>query len=257
MRPAARIVLGLGLVAAAGGALVLLFAGRIAAAAIHGGGTWALGVPVATDDVSLGLLAGTFELEGLTVANPPGFAPVPFLEIAGTSADWRTSSLFAREIEVGEIALTGLTLRLEQRLDGSNYGAILDHLERVAPAKPAPAPETAESRTLRVARIVITDVTAELALPDLPAGADRARVRVPEIVIEDFRSDGETSEVLGKLLGAIVEASLEASLEAGGATFPADWSKDLRAKLGAGAEAEVRGLLEGAVEGLFGPKKPR
>src|SRR5687767_9294603 len=60
---------------------VVLGIDSIARKAIEKGGTYALGVDTKLAKADIGLFAGTTELGGLTVANPPGFEATPFLSL--------------------------------------------------------------------------------------------------------------------------------------------------------------------------------
>jgi hypothetical protein len=263
MRTLPRILIGLGVVAVGAVGLLWIFQGRVVKAAIQSGGTWATGVPTQVDDVSAGLLGGELELTGLTVANPPGFAAKPFVAVGTARADWETRSLFSDEVHVEELAIDGLALHIERNASGTNYKKILEHAK--TRGKDEPKKESGESkRVLVVDRIVLTNVTAELVLGDLPVATGPLSVTVPRIELKQFRSDGSTSEVVGQLLSVVVEAAMSAALEAGQGIFPQDLMKDLQQQLESGSQ-ELKDVLEGTLkdagkgfEGLndvFGEKK--
>lgn len=250
MRILVRIVAGLLVLLALVVGLVWIFQGSVVKSAVQSGGTWATGVETRVDDVSAGLLGGKLEIQGLTLANPPGFGAEPFFALRGTKADWDTRSLFGDEIHVRELELDGLALRIERNASGTNYGRILDHVGGKGGAKePAPAESGGAKKVLAVDKIVLKDVSAELIVADLPVATGPLRVTVPRIEIANFRSDGATHEIVGKLLGAVVQAALEASLEAGGGVFPADLAKDLKSKLG-DVEGALKDVLKGDLKGL-------
>jgi len=248
MRILVRVAIGLVLLVVLVLGLVWIFQGSVIRTAIQAGGTWATGVETRVEDVSAALIGGQLEIQGLTLANPPGFQPAPFFELRNAKADWETSSLFGDEIHVRELALDGLALRIERNASGTNYGRILEHASRGGDAsKPAPEANADAKGVLVVDRIVIRDLSAELTLADLPLGNGPLRVTVPRIEIKDFRSNGPTHEIVGQLLTAVVEAALQASLDAGGGIFPDDLARDLKAKLGA-AQAELERALGGSLE---------
>lgn len=262
MRTLPRILIGLGVLFVGAVGLLWIFQGRVVKAAIQSGGTWATGVPTKVDDVSAGLLGGKLEFSGLTVANPEGFGPQPFVAVGTARADWETRSLFSDEVHVKELVLDGLALHIERNAAGTNYEKILDHAkQRGGGPKPD---EGGSKRVLVVDRIVLTNITAELVLGDLPIATGPLKVTVPRIELNQFRSDGSTSEVVGKLLSIVVEAAMSAALQAGEGIFPADLVKDLGNQLKSSAE-ELKDVLEGSLkeagkglEGLkdvFGGKK--
>ncbi len=231
----------------------LLFTGSIVKSAIEHGGTWATGSATRVESASAGIVGGELELERLSIANPAGFSDQPFLRIATTRAGWDSRSLLSDRIHVREIAVDGLALRLERTAQGTNYGAILAHLERKGGEPAAPA-EGGARRTLIVDRIVLTNLTADLVLADLPLASGSYSAKVPRLEIADFRSDGSTPEIVGKLLGAVLEAALSSSLEAGQGIFPKDLLTDLQKKL-EGAEVldeakKTLKSLEPALDGL-------
>ncbi len=263
MRILPRILIGLAVVVVGAVGLLWIFQGRVVKAAIQSGGTWATGVPTKVDDVSAGLLGGKLELSGLTVANPEGFAPQPFVAIGTARADWETRSLFSDEVHVKELVLDGLALHIERNAKGTNYGKILEHAK--SHGKGEKAPDAGGSkRVLVVDRIVLTNITAELLLADLPVATGPLKVTVPRIELNNFRSDGSTSEVVGQLLSVVVESALSVALEAGQGIFPQDLVKDLEKQLESSAQ-ELKDVLEGSLneagkglEGLkdvFGGKK--
>jgi len=250
MRMLVRFGIGLLLLLLLTLGLVWIFQGSIVRTAVESGGTWATGVETRVDDVSAGLLGGKLELEGLTLANPPGFAAEPFFALRAVRADWDSRSLFGDTIHVRELELDGLALRIERNASGTNYGRILDHAgQKGSGDKPMPEAEEGTKRALRVDRIVLKDVSAELILADLPIGTGPLRVTVPRLELSNFQSNGPTHVIVGQLLAAVVEAALKASLDAGTSIFPADLAGDLKAKL-AGVEAALKGAIqEGNVEG--------
>ncbi len=251
MRIVLRVVIGLVLLLLLGIGLVWIFQGRVIRAAIQSGGTWATGVETRVDDVSAGLLGGQLEIDGLQLANPPGFSNEPFFALRTAKADWETRSLFGDAVHVRELTLDGLALRIERNASGTNYGQILDHMRagKSADEKP-PADASASKRALVVDRIVLKDLTAELVLTDLPIATGPLRVTVPRIEIQDFRSDGPTREVVGQLLEAVVQAALDASLKAGKGIFPDDLTRDLEGRLGS-AKAALKNALDGDVQGTI------
>jgi hypothetical protein len=76
-------------------------------------------------------------------------------------------------------------------------------------------------------------------------------VKVPSIVIEDFRSDGSTTEIIGKLTRKVLQSILESVLKAGKDIFPSDIVKDLGSglkgvgdALGTGTKDAAQGLQD-------------
>ncbi|MBK7877362.1 MAG: hypothetical protein IPJ77_16755 [Planctomycetes bacterium] len=248
------------------------FLDPIVGSAIGRGATYATGVETTVSSVDVGLTKGSFDLNGMTIANPPGFTSPHFLSIGTARARWENGTLFSERIEMPELVLDGFDVHLDRNASGSNWSKILEHLDQVSGAKSPgqePSPETKGTRALRVRRIVLDHVKVSLHLADVPLGAGTHALELPRIVIEDFQSDGSTLELVSTLTRAIVTAVLDQSVKSGGGVLPKDILKDLDGGLAglkkkAGAEAKklldqgleggVKKALEG-VEGLFDKKK--
>lgn len=268
MRLVIRLGIGLLLLVLLAIGLAWIFQDSVVKTAIQSGGTWATGVDTRVDDVSAALVGGKLELTGLSLANPAGFSAEPCFALRSAKADWESRSVLSDEIHLREIALDGLALRIERNASGTNFAQIVGHRSKDE-AKPTTT-EAESKRKLVVDMIVLNDVSAELVLADMPLAKGPLRVTVPRIEIKDFRSDGPTHELVGKLLSAIVQAALDSSLAAGTGIFPADLTRDLRGKLDQ-AKADLDSLLQEklgtsvddagkALEGLkdvFGGKKDK
>jgi len=268
MRLVVRLGIGLLLLVVLAIGLAWIFQDSVVKAAIQRGGGWATGVETRVDDVSAALVGGKLEMSGLSLANPAGFSTEPCFALRSAKADWESRSVLSEEIHLREIAIDGLALRIERNASGTNFAQILGH-RSTGESKP-PAAESETKRKLVVDKIVLNDVSAELVLADMPLATGPMRVTVPRIEIKDFRTDGPTHELVGKLLSAVVQAALDASLAAGGGIFPADLTRDLRGQLDA-AKADLDSLLQErlgtsvdeagkALEGLkdvFGGKKDK
>src|SRR5262245_30818941 len=130
MKLALRLLVGLLalLVVAAIGAALLV--DSLAAQAVERGGTYALGVPTEVDSASIGLFSGRFSLQGLEVANPPGFAEPNFFALSSIAIELPLSSLLEERVTIPSLALEGVSIDLERNSKGTNYGSILDSLKR-------------------------------------------------------------------------------------------------------------------------------
>lgn len=239
----------------------LLFLDPLVAAAIEKGATFATGVETDVGSVDASPFAGTFEMQELSLANPPGFRAEPFLRVASARAAWQNGTILSDTIEMDELVLEGVQVSLEKGGSGTNWGAILDHLEGLSP-KDTPAGST-PAKKLAIKKIEILNVTAGLHLSGVPLLAGSTEVKVPRIVIEDFRSDGSTTETLAKLTRAVLQAILENVLSVGKDIFPADVVKDLgqglsglKDVLGSGAESLIKGV-GGVLEDVGGILKPK
>src|SRR5215472_2253384 len=79
-------------------AVVWLFFSPIVSSAIEKGTTYATGVDTKVKSVSASPTAGKFSLEGLHMANPPGFRDEPFVDLGNVRAAWQNGTLLSNTI---------------------------------------------------------------------------------------------------------------------------------------------------------------
>jgi hypothetical protein len=243
-----RIVLALFVLAILLVACLFLFIDPIVRGAIEKGTTYATGVETKIDSVDAGFTSGKLSFAGLSIANPPGFRPEPFLRIGHAGSVWQNSTLFSDTIVIDELKLDGLDVNLERADGHTNFGRILDNVGKLSSGAEKPAEPKAgagSSHTLIVKHILLTNVKCAVHWTGSPLAADSMGVTVPKIELSDFRSDGSTSEIVGKLTKTIVDAVLSSSLEKGQGIWPADLTKDLSGNL-ATLQAQAKDLLKGA-----------
>ena len=100
----------------------------LAETALEEGGTYAMGVPTQVDSVSVSLMGGTLGINGMTIANPEGFASENLMNFNEFGVGVETGSLFEDVIVVPEIKMDGLVVNLEKRKDGkSNVDIITEN----------------------------------------------------------------------------------------------------------------------------------
>jgi hypothetical protein len=227
-----RVVIGLVVLVVLVFAGVLVFLDPLVKGGIEKGATYATGTETKVGSVDASVFAGRFGMKELSIANPVGFRSEPFLHLGSARAEWDNGTILSDEIAMGTLALDGVDLNLESAGGKTNYGAILANLEKLSGKESKPADSTsAKAKTLTVKRIEIKNIKAGLHLSDSPIGNASMNVIVPLVAIDDFRSDGSTSEIVGKLTRALVEAVLNGALDAGKGVFPAEILKDLSGNL--------------------------
>lgn len=232
MKIVLRLLLVLVLLLAVAGVAAVLGIDSIARTAIEKGGTYALGVETKLAKADIGLLQGTTELGGLSVANPPGFDPT-FLSLGRAELAVTLGSLRGDVIEVPVFALSDVSVLLQKREGKTNYGLILDNLEKFESGEPPtgeePKPKK-EGKRFVIRKIEITNVSADIDL--LPAGGEltKAKVSIPSLTLENVgTADGGAS--VGEIVSAVVKALLQATLEAGGKVVGPELLADLEGKL--------------------------
>lgn len=226
-----------------------LWAGHLVRVAVERGGTRALGVETRLESAKLGLFAGTLDLAGLRVANPPGFRREHFLTLERGEVEVALGSLASERIEAPRLLLEGVELDLERRDDASNYGTILESLERFQGEGDEPsAGEEEEARSLVVREVVVRGVSAHVSLSALGASVSET-VSVPEIRLTDV-GEKTVPELVAELVTALLDVSA-GSLEG---VVPADLLRDLEARVGgledlaAELDVQARERIEGALE---------
>jgi len=250
MKKLVRILVALALLLVAGGVGTVLFVDSLTRTAVERGGSHALGVPTTLDEASIGLFSGAFALRGLSVANPPGFAEPAFFSLRSVELDLPLSSLTQERLEIPSLQLTGIALALERNAQGTNYGAILAHLERFRTTTPDDDGTRTETpadagKVFRLGELVLRDIRATVQL--LPQAGDLTRV---ELAIPEVRVQGLANDLtLAELCALVVRTVVDAAVRQGGDTLPRELLEELRGRAD-GLEATARARLEESASDL-------
>ncbi len=223
------ILLVLALVAGA-----VMYLDTIAKTGIESGASYALGVPTSVKSVHLGVSSGNFELRGLKVDNPGGFAAKNFFSLDRLRLELPVSHIFEDTITVPLLELDGIDVSIEKGKRGANYEAILANLHKLQSAgsagadKPATAPES--STNLIIKHLLIKNVVAHLDIASLPGDSGKMDVTVPEISLHDISSKDGGGVAISQLTSIVTRAVLQAVMKKG-IGLPADLLGDLRGGL--------------------------
>lgn len=209
--------------------------GSVLSGAVETAGTKALGVPVALESTDVALLDGKLALNGLVVANPAGFQAASFLRLDRAATQVELGSLRSEQIEIAKVEITGVRLDLEGTPDGTNFGKILDSLEKLkgkdTPGEPAPEPAPeGEGKAIKIGELVLKDIALHTRFTSGLTGSQEASLTIPELKLTNL--GGKDGAPLTEIVGEVVSALLEASLEAGGKSIPLDARKLLEDGLG-------------------------
>lgn len=236
-------------------ALGLFFAlGRVLSGAVETAGTKALGVPVTLAGTDVALLDGALALDGLVVANPAGFQAASFLELDHAATRVELGSLSSDQIEIARVEVSGVRLELEGTPQGTNFGKILEALEKLkgketpGEPKPEPTPE-GSAKSIKIGELVLKDIALHTRFTSDLTGSQEASLTLPELKLQNL--GGKDGAPLTEIVGEVVSALLEASLEAGGKSIPLDARKLLEDGLGkvqVQALDKVRGELDRSLE---------
>lgn len=183
----------------------------IAKAAIEQAGSEALGVPTTVESCDVGLLSASFGMQGLRVANPEGFGSEPFLSLGSGSVAVSAGSLRSEKVELPELTLDAVRLGIVQNAGGSNYGAILDNLERF---QGSDTPKEGEGTRFVVRKLLISDVLVTVT-PDSKLGIGAVKLPIDRIELKDIGSDTERGVLLSELAGIVVKSILQRATSSG------------------------------------------
>ena len=217
---------------------VVFWIDNLAKAGLETGATFALGVDTTVDSVDVGILAGRTDLANLKVHNPEEFETEHFLALEKGALAVSLGSLRSDTVVIPEFTLSNIDMNLEKKGGKSNYGVIIENLEKLsagddADAKPTPAKQTddGEGKKFVIREIVIQDVTVHVRL--IPIGGALAQQTVPvkEIRLTDVGTGGNNAITVAELTGIIIEAILTAAIEQGGGLIPKDIAGELSASL--------------------------
>lgn len=226
-----RAALGL-----AGGLLLLLVAALLgldlaAAWIVERGGHAALGVRVKVARASVSLLSGELGLEGLEIANPPGFSQRPVLSVGRLRVSVSRRALGQDPLTVDAIEASGVLVQVEAAGGLTNLEALRRNAQAFAASQQGPDPRRVLVRLLRVRG---SRASAELPVPGRP----RATVPLKDLELRDVGREhgGLTPSQVVQLVARLMEPGARNALR----------STDLRRLGGQGAQATGRKL-----RGLF------
>jgi hypothetical protein len=206
-----RILIGVLILLVAVVAAVAFSIDRILSEGIERGGSYALGVPTHVGFVRLRLLDGSFRLRGLRVANPPGFDEPHFLRLDSAGMDVDLGTVRQDVVVVPLFALEGIHVALEREGSKTNYGAILENLERFESGEaPAEAEPAGPQKRFIVKQLVIEDVNALLEWSDAASDQTGLKVSIPAIRLRDIGAHNAEGVVMAELTDIIVKAILGA-----------------------------------------------
>jgi uncharacterized protein involved in outer membrane biogenesis len=213
------------------GALVAAFfyINTIAKTAIEHGSTYALGVPTTLNSADIKVLRGEFGMNGLNVANPPGFATSHFLTLNDGGVAVSLGTLREEVITLPYFRLDGVDLNLEKKDGKSNYQVILDNLKKLEGESKDPAPKTDEEGK----RFILTEVSITNVNVHVNQGGIIGKIDIPidEIKLQNVGSETGKGVLLKDLAGVIVKALMAAAVQVGGNVIPAEMLGELKGGL--------------------------
>lgn len=201
----------------AGVILLLLFLGSAIRKGVETVGPQLTGCPIKVQDVSISMLRGTFELNGLDVGNPEGFKTPSAFKVKTVRVALEPKSVLSDRILIHEIFIDGPEVTYEVGLSGSNIGKIQKNVETATGGgKEKPAAETAPAEKKPGKKVQIDVVTVrggKINLSSTVLGGSAVPIPLPEVNLKDIGKDKEgasigdaAKEILGSITGAITNA---------------------------------------------------
>jgi hypothetical protein len=228
------------------GALILGI-DSLAKTAVEEGGSFATGVETRLGSADVGLFSGKFGIEDLSIDNPEGFQDETFFTLAKAGLQVDPESVSGNTIVIPELLIEGVHLSLERTAEGTNYGKILENLERFEQSDGAPEPEPTqepqpgEESQFNVQNIVMRDVTASVKFEALGEKKE-VDVKIPDFTIENV-GNSEDSQSIGELFSIVLQKALDEVVKNGGSLIPEDMKADVAGRL-----AEVEALTDSTIE---------
>jgi hypothetical protein len=196
---------------------------------IEQGGTQAMGVTTKVDRVSVGLLSGKASLRGLSIANPAGFKQPEFFALTDGSLSVTPASLNSNVVEIPAIKLSGITMSLERTSKGTNYGVILDNLQKLSGG--GNANKSSGGKQVVVREIELTNIRVIADLIGAPGELTKIEVPIDSIKLTDVGSGSDPKRMeVANVAATVVQAILQAVAERG-VGLPPDFVGDLKNRL--------------------------
>ncbi|MCK4283864.1 MAG: hypothetical protein KAX44_06075 [Candidatus Brocadiae bacterium] len=232
---------------------------------VEKGGTLVLGVPTTLEKATVAVREGTVGLDGLVLGSPEGFAEPSMFELAHAHTTVDIGSLRKEELVIHEVIIDGPKITLEFAGGTTNWGTVLERLER------EPKDEEAKQKSqkkLRVDRIVFSN--GKIRIAGFPV-AGSATVPLPTLEITDLAPADGTSQTVGGVLADVIRSLYKSILAAatdvvpteqieklgkeafaavGDATATAKEAGEAVGEAAKDATEKAKGLLRGVLPGL-------
>jgi hypothetical protein len=224
-------------------------------AAVERGGTYALGTETTLESADLSLLSGELAMEGLSIANPPGFSAAPFFAMGLADAQVDLATLGKDTIVVPRIVLADIALSVERTKAGTNYGVLLANLERLAPKEPGPeepSEPSGEAKKFVIQHLELRDISVSADLLPEVGQLTKTSLNIPSILLEDVGT-AEGGVPVSELISRVIRALLATTVQLGEGQLPAELLNDLRGQLealGTDLEGQARDVIDQTLEGL-------
>ena len=216
--------------------------------AVEKGGSQALKVGVAVDNVSLRPLKGILEMKQLMIDNPEGFQNPRLLEMGSAYVALDTSSLLSDTVVINKMDFKQIKLTIEQKGLTSNLKEIMNNL-------PKPSEEKTEKeggKELLIKELNVEEVAVTVKLLPVPGKIDNVTFKLAPIHLTDVGSEEKMD--IGQLAGLLLQQITLGVIENGKGLIPTEMIGDLSKQiLGLGQKTLEGGqkVIEGAGKGII------
>jgi hypothetical protein len=189
--------------------------------AIEQGGEMALGVPTTLKDVHVSIWGGEASLNGLRIANPPGFTAETFMDLGHGDVAVSLGSLLEDTVKVPVIRLRHIRINLEQNDKKNNMEPLLARAKGMSgqQGKPAAQPATEEGKKFIVEYFSLDDVQINANL-NLLGQTSSVSLVLPKIELRNLGAN-EQGLPMSELVQKVVQAVLSAAQNSSGKLSPA------------------------------------
>jgi len=201
-----KVLLGLLVLFCVGLGTVWIYVDEIVGGAISRGGFAALGVETRVAFVRISPFDGVLRLNGLEIANPPGFHSSRFLAVSSGQIDADLRTLDKQVVEVPSLGMEDVEVSLDRNHHQTNYREILDNLKH-SEASDTPAKDDSEQRYV-VRKVQIRNVTARVEWSDIASSQTALSVVIPEIEFRDLGAKDGHGVTMQELTGIFTKAIL-------------------------------------------------
>lgn len=191
------VVIVLVVLAVAGVIGVAIFADRMVKTAVESAGTKTLNVPVEVGEADASILGGSVGLQGLSVANPKGYAGPALLTLQAVNVKADTGSFFGDEVVIQNMTLNGMEVFVEQKGLQNNLYEVIQPLRQ---------PREPTGKRLIIDNLTISEILVHISLPALPGQQPQTTgFKIAPITMTDLGRDErmDTAVLISKVLLAV------------------------------------------------------
>lgn len=199
-------------------AIGFLFVDAIAKRAVEESGTAALGVSTTLDKANVGITSGTFQLEGLRVANPEGFTSAHFMTLGTGAVNVDFKSLTKDTVELPELTLTGIDVNLDRKGLKGNYDVIFENLKKLE----SKGESSGTGKQFVIRTVSVNDINVHVDVMPIGGDATKLDLKIDNVTVNDVGSGGDSGLALAQVWDVLMKAIFAAVIEKGGGIIPED-----------------------------------